>query len=95
MENEDKDLSEHDLPHHGNIELSVTTLSGTSTGRFHTSDKLQEVIDWVVKKQHLVINSPMVLSYNKQALHPTSTIEAAKLPNHTKLTYLAVIGGGG
>lgn len=90
-----KDLSKHDSPHHGNIVLSVTTLSRKSTGHFHTSETLQEVIDWVIDKQDLVINSPMVLSYNNQALNPSSTIEAAGLPNHADLTYLAVIGGGG
>jgi hypothetical protein len=90
-----KDNSKHDDPHHGNIVLSVTTLSRKSTGHFRTSDTLQEVIDWVIEKQDLVINSPMVLSYNNQALTPSSTIEAAGLPNHAELTYLAVIGGGG
>lgn len=91
----EKDENKHDKPEHGKLELSVTTLSGTSTGHFRSSETLQEVIDWVVKKQHLVINSPMVLSYNNQALNPSSTIEAAGIPNHAKLTYLAVVGGGG
>ncbi|MGI8836914.1 MAG: hypothetical protein ACR2H4_09795 [Pyrinomonadaceae bacterium] len=94
MEKE-KEQDKHDSPHHGNIVLSVTTLSGTNTGHFQTSDTLQEVIDWIVRKQHLVINGPMVLSYNEQVLNPASTIEQAGLPNHARLTYLAAVGGGG
>ena len=94
MENK-KDQGKHDSPHHGNIVLTVTTLSGSNTGHFLTSETLQDVIDWIVQKQKLVINGPMVLSYNDQVLTPTNTIELAGVPNHAKLTYLAVVGGGG
>jgi hypothetical protein len=94
-EKNEKDKNDHDKPDRGKLELSVTTLSGTSTGHFRSSETLQEVIDWVIKKQHLVINSPMVLSYNNRELNPSLTIEAAGIPDHAKLTYLAVIGGGG
>ncbi len=89
MENE---LEKHDSPCNT---ISVTTLSGTSTGYFHSSDTLQEVINWVVRKQKLVINGPMVLSYNDRALNPANTIEREELPQIVKLTYLAVVGGGG
>lgn len=94
MENK-KDQGKHDSPHHGNIVLTVTTLSGSNTGHFLTSETLQDVIDWIVQKQKLVINGPMVLSYNDQVLTATNTIEQAGVPNHAKLTYLAVVGGGG
>lgn len=94
MENK-KDQGKHDSPHHGNIVLTVTTLSGSNTGHFLYSETLQDVIDWIVQKQKLVINGPMVLSYNDQVLTPTNTIEQAGVPNHAKLTYLAVVGGGG
>jgi len=94
MEKE-KDKDKHESPAHGNIVLSVTTLSGTNTGHFQTSETLQEVIDWIVRKQHLVINGPMVLSYNEQVLSPASTIGKAGLPNKARLTYLAAVGGGG
>ena len=89
MENE---LEKHDSPCHT---ISVTTLSGTSTGYFHSNDTLQEVINWVVRKQKLVINGPMVLSYNDRALNPAKTIKGEELPQVAKLTYLAVVGGGG
>jgi hypothetical protein len=88
----EQEFEKHDSPCHT---LSVTTLSGTSTGYFHSSDTLQEVINWVVRKQKLVINSPMVLSYNDRALNPANTIEREELPQIAKLTYLAVVGGGG
>jgi hypothetical protein len=94
MENA-KDQDKHDSPHHGNIVLTVTTLSGSNTGHFLTSETLQDVIDWIVRKQQLVINGPMALSYNDQVLTPANTIEQAGVPNHARLTYLAVVGGGG
>ena len=88
----EKELEKHDSPCHT---ISVTTLSGTSTGYFHSNDTLQEVIDWVVRKQKLVINGPMVLSYNDRALNPSKTIKEEELPEAARLTYLAVVGGGG
>jgi hypothetical protein len=94
MEKE-KDKDKHDSPGHGNVVLSVTTLSGTNTGHFQAGETLQEVIDWIVRKQNLVINGPMVLSYNEQVLSPASTIEQAGLSHKARLTYLAAVGGGG
>jgi hypothetical protein len=88
----EQELERHDFPCHT---LSVTTLSGTSTGYFHSNDTLQEVINWVVRKQKLIINGPMVLSYKDRALNPAHTIEQEQLPQDAKLTYLAVVGGGG
>jgi hypothetical protein len=88
----EKQIEKHDSPRQT---ISVTTLSGTSTGHFHANDTFQEVIDWVVRKEKLVINGPMVLSYNDRALNPAKTIEGEEFPQVAKLTYLAVVGGGG
>ncbi len=90
-----KESGKHDSPGHGNLVVSVTTLSGTSTGHFREEETLQEVIDWVVSKQNLVINGPMVLTYNDRALNPAHTLEQEQLPHRTKLTYIAVVSGGG
>jgi len=90
-----KEPNNHDSPGHGNVVVSVTTLSGTNTGHFRETETLQQVIDWIVRKQNLVINGPMVLSYNDRALNPAHTIEQEQLPHRIKLTYLAVVSGGG
>jgi hypothetical protein len=90
-----KDSDKHDSPGHGNVVVSVTTLSGIKTGHFREGESLQEVIDWIVGKQNLVINGPMVLSYNDRALNPGHTIEQEQLPHRVQLTYLAVVSGGG
>jgi hypothetical protein len=87
--------NKHDSPAHGNTVLSVTTLSGTNTGHFDTSELLQAVVDWIIEKQNLIINGPMTLSLGQRPLSLSETIEQAGVPKHAKLTYLADISGGG